>query len=161
MDLLVVTALIITFIAISRPVKANAVANTPNLKKLLRPVYGPINSPFGDRKHPVTGELKFHNGVDFPVPVGTPVFSPGPGTIKSVYYSDIGGNQLIIQHDDGFKTGFAHLSKVLVKVGDKVDSGKVVAFTGNTGRVTGPHLHFTVTDPSGNKIDPEKVIHDV
>lgn len=128
-------------------------------KKWLQPVAARISSPFGYRTHPVTGEKRLHNGIDLAVPVGTQVRCPMDGTVSSVFYSNEGGNQITIKHSNGFQTGYAHLSKVLVKKGEKVKRGNVIALSGNTGRSTGPHVHLTLRNSSGALIDPAKVIY--
>lgn len=117
-----------------------------------------VSSKFGNRVHPVTGEYKFHNGIDIPVPENTPVFSPLNGTVDKVLTNDVGGVQLIIQHDNGYRTGYAHLNERVVKPGEKVFEGQVIALSGATGAVTGAHLHFTMKDPAGNFIDPEPLV---
>jgi len=129
---------------------------TKSTMKIRKPVQGRITSPFGDRVHPVTKTEEFHNGVDLAAAIGTPVVCPLPGKVNQVYNNDIGGLQLIIVHTNGWRTGYAHLSKVNVKVGDTVKDGQIVALTGNSGRGTGPHLHFTLTDTANNKVDPAK-----
>jgi murein DD-endopeptidase MepM/ murein hydrolase activator NlpD len=128
-------------------------------KKWLQPVTARISSPFGHRTHPVTGEQRLHNGIDLAVPVGTQVRCPMDGSVSNVFYSKEGGNQITIKHSNGFQTGYAHLSKVLVKKGEKVKRGSVIALSGNTGRSTGPHVHLTLRNSSGALIDPAKVIY--
>lgn len=125
----------------------------------IKPVAAKITSPFGNRKHPVTGQLKLHNGIDLAVPVGTQVKSPMSGTIEAVSTTKAGGTQIVISHPNGFLSGYAHLSKALVKKGDKVKQGDVIALSGNTGQSTGPHLHLTMKDATGKYIDPGKVIY--
>ena len=128
----------------------------------LKPVVAKITSKFGYRTDPKTGKQNaFHNGIDLAVPVGTQIKSPMPGIVDAVISSGDGGNQIILKHDNGFKTGYAHLSKQLVKKGDKIKQGDVIGLSGNTGKSTGPHLHFTLTDPSGAKVDPVKTIFQV
>lgn len=117
-----------------------------------------ISSKFGNRIHPVTGEYKFHNGIDLPVPENTPVFAPLNGTVDKVLTNDVGGVQLIIQHDNGYRTGYAHLNERVVKVGDRVLEGQVIALSGATGAVTGAHLHFNMKDPNGEFLDPEPFV---
>lgn len=123
--------------------------------KLLRPVPGPITSNYGNRYH--NGAMQFHNGIDIGVPVGTPIVSPLNGEVTSIYHNPKGGNQLIITHDNGYQTGYAHLSSYNVYVGQKVTRGQKIAYSGNTGNSTGPHLHFTVKK-NGNPINPLNVI---
>lgn len=121
------------------------------------PVTGRISSKFGNRTAPTAGASTNHNGVDIAVPIGTHVVAPWDGTVQSVWTDTSygGGLSLAIAHPNGYRTGYCHLSSVLVSKGDKVKQGQDVALSGNSGRTTGPHLHFTVTDPSGRKIDPE------
>jgi murein DD-endopeptidase MepM/ murein hydrolase activator NlpD len=125
----------------------------------LKPVSAKITSKFGYRTDPKTGKPnEFHNGIDLAVPSGTQVKSPMNGVVEAVNSGGPGGNELIVKHSNGFKTGYAHLTKTMVKKGDKIQQGQVIALSGNTGKSTGPHLHFTVTDPSGAKVDPQKLI---
>lgn len=125
-------------------------------RKMIPPVNARISSAFGSRTHPVTGESgTFHNGVDYAVPVGTDVASPYDGEVIQRYVNDIGGLQLIVRHTNGYRSGFAHLSDTLVDAGDTVQKGQVIAHTGQTGRVTGPHLHYTMRGPEGDYVDPQ------
>jgi murein DD-endopeptidase MepM/ murein hydrolase activator NlpD len=108
-----------------------------------------ISSPFGNRTHPVTGQVQFHNGVDLiSVPstatLGANLFASAPGKVISNYYNDLGGFQLII--DSGYAVfGYAHLQvKSPLAVGTIVRKGQIIGKVGNTGRSTGPHLHFTL-----------------
>jgi len=124
------------------------------MNKFRKPVPGRLTSPFGNRINPVTDEKQFHNGVDLAAPIGTPVLCPAAGKVTNVYTNDIGGLQLIITHANGWRTGYAHLSKVNVKEGATVKDGQIVALTGDTGRGTGPHLHFTLTNSANTKVNP-------
>ena len=106
------------------------------------PVDGRISSTVGLRHDPIDGQLRFHNGVDIAVAEGTPVRSVASGT---VYFSGIRngyGNMVIISHDDGMITIYAHNSINLMKEGEKVEKDTTIALSGSTGRSTGPHLHF-------------------
>ena len=102
-------------------------------------------SPFGPRRHPITGKKSFHHGVDVAMPVGTPLTAPADGVVAHKGYGKSGGHTLIIQHVDNIHTVYYHLQKAshLAK-GTRVEVGDVVAFVGNTGASTGPHLHFEV-----------------
>ena len=113
-----------------------------------------INDPFGPRTNPVTGQAQLHNGVDLAATVGTVVAAPADGTVTALYTDDTGGNQLVITHDNGYKTGYAHLSRYAVSLNQKVVTSQVIAFTGATGHVTGPHLHFTVRDTKNMIVNP-------
>lgn len=125
----------------------------------LKPVVAKITSKFGYRTDPKTGKPNnFHNGIDLAIPSGTAIKNPMNGTVEAVNSGGAGGIELIVKHSNGYKTGYAHLTKTMVKKGDKIQQGQVIALSGNTGKSTGPHLHFTLTDPSGAKIDPQKMI---
>lgn len=103
-----------------------------------------INSPFGNRRDPFTGDLAFHSGIDFPVPVGTAVRAAGGGLVIYAGPRTAYGITVEIDHGSGVVTRYAHNSAVTVKVGDVVRAGDVVAKSGATGRSTGPHVHFEV-----------------
>jgi murein DD-endopeptidase MepM/ murein hydrolase activator NlpD len=122
------------------------------------PAQGRISSRFGERVHPVTGATSFHNGIDIAVPIGTPIKAPADGKVVSIYTHDRGGKSLILEHANGWKTGYAHLNGYNVQVGDQVKQGDVIAYSGNTGIGTGAHLHFTMTNGVGQKVDPETLL---
>jgi murein DD-endopeptidase MepM/ murein hydrolase activator NlpD len=119
------------------------------------PVAGkpPITSPFGRRKHPITGNLQNHSGVDLAVARGTPVVSPGAGTVANVWLDDTCGRGVRIKHGDGYETVYCHLDRAMVNIGDRVSAGYQIAVSGNTGRSTGPHLHYAIKK-DGIYIDP-------
>jgi murein DD-endopeptidase MepM/ murein hydrolase activator NlpD len=129
---------------------------TGRKNKWLFPVPGgKITSRFGNRKHPITNIISFHNGIDIAAPSGTAILAPFSGKVINTYTHSTGGQSMIIQTDDGYLTGYAHLKNYAVKKGDTVKRGQKIAEVGSTGAVTGPHLHFTVSDLKANKIDPE------
>lgn len=102
-----------------------------------------ISSSFNPkRKHPVTGRISPHNGTDFAVGIGTPVYATGDGKVILTKNHPYAGKYIVIQHGSSYKTRFLHLSKILVKKGQKVSRGQRIALSGNTGRSTGPHLHY-------------------
>ena len=113
-----------------------------------------ISSGFGHRAAPLKGASTEHNGVDLAVPENSSVFAPMDGVVTKIYSNSKGGNQLIVQHPDGSRSGYAHLNGYKVKVGDQVTRGQVIALSGNTGNSSGPHLHFTFRNPSGDLVDP-------
>ena len=125
----------------------------------VQPVKGKITSKFGYRSAPKAGASTWHNGVDIAVPVGTRVRSPWAGRVSDTLYNSSGGKQMIVDHYNGYKTGYAHLSEWKRNKGDRVAAGSVIALSGNTGNTTGPHLHFTLTGKDGVKMDPEKKFH--
>ena len=125
------------------------------MKTATVPVKGKITSGFGKRKHPITNVVTEHNGVDISASLGTPIVSPLDGTVTDVNTHPTGGKQLIIKHINGYKTGYAHLNGYAVNKGDSVKQGQVIAYVGNSGASTGAHLHFTLTNPVGIKVNPE------
>lgn len=133
------------------------IIKTMNKMNAKNPVTGPITSKFGKRKAPIAGASTYHNGVDVGVPVGTQVVAPWDGTVLSTYSNAAGGNQMIVKHPNGYRTGYAHLSEFCAQKGDRVAAGQTICLSGKTGRGTGAHLHFTLTNPAGQKVDPETV----
>jgi len=105
-----------------------------------------ISSGFGMRFHPVLGYTRMHKGIDFAVPVGTPVMAAGAGTVESAGWSNGYGNFMLINHGNTYATGYGHLSRFApgVHKGSHVHQGEVVAYSGNTGMTTGPHLHYEI-----------------
>lgn len=113
-----------------------------------------VSSGFGPRWHPVTGRSDHHTGVDLAVPQGTPVRPPGKGVVTAVGVDSLNGRYLRIDHDPlGYVSTLAHLRRLAVRPGDTVRVGQTVATAGQTGRATGPHLHFEVRR-SGQPVDP-------
>ncbi|MBZ9560169.1 MULTISPECIES: peptidoglycan DD-metalloendopeptidase family protein [unclassified Modicisalibacter] len=105
-----------------------------------------ISSSFNLRRvNPVTGRVSPHYGTDFAMPRGTPVRAPADGrVVKAAYQRGGAGNYLVIRQDNGYKTRYMHLSKTLVKEGQRIHMGEKIALSGNTGRSTGPHLHYEI-----------------
>ncbi|MCF4164513.1 peptidoglycan DD-metalloendopeptidase family protein [Zavarzinia compransoris] len=103
-----------------------------------------ISSRFGNRRDPINGRLAFHAGTDFRGPVGTPVHVTAPGEVIRAGWAGAYGRMVRVRHAFGIETTYAHLSRVSVKVGDKVEVGDTVGKLGNSGRSTGPHLHYEV-----------------
>ncbi|MFT5807875.1 MAG: murein DD-endopeptidase [Moritella dasanensis] len=102
-----------------------------------------ISSSFNpNRRHPVTGLLRPHNGTDFAVPIGTPVYATGDGVVSRVLNHKYAGLYIEISNGQTYRTRFLHLSKVLVKKGQRIKRGQKIALSGNTGRTTGAHLHY-------------------
>ena len=111
---------------------------------------------FGRRADPVTGTgLEFHTGLDISVPLGTPVFSTGSGVVSAVAYSGTGyGYSVLVQHENGYYSLYAHLSAILVRQGMAVNRRTMIGRVGRTGRATGAHLHYEVRLNGEIKIDP-------
>ncbi len=115
-------------------------ASTPSIW----PTRGWVTSDFGSRLDPYTADRVMHGGMDIAAPHGKEVYSPSDGTVVFAGLEGGYGNVLVIDHGYGIKTRYGHLSKMLVKAGDKVKRGMHIAAVGNTGRSTGPHLHYEV-----------------
>lgn len=102
-----------------------------------------ISSRFNPRRlHPITKRVRPHNGTDFAVSVGTKVYAVGDGVVIRAGYHPAAGNYIVIKHGRKYTTRFLHLSKILVRKGQRVEMGKLIARSGNTGRSTGAHLHY-------------------
>lgn len=118
-----------------------------------------ITSPFGERIDPINGKRAGHGGVDFGVAVGTELRAVGSGVVREALQNAGGdGTFLRVTLDDGRDFSFSHLSRLLVGRGDRVEAGQVIALSGNSGRSTGPHLHFEVRTRAGVRIDPLLVL---
>ncbi len=113
-----------------------------------------VSSPFNLRRlHPVTKRIAPHHGVDFAMPVGTPVLSTGDGVVSRIGNHPYAGRYIEVEHPGHFKTRYLHLSQVQVQRGQRVSRGERIALSGNTGRSTGPHLHFEL-HVNNRPVDP-------
>lgn len=147
-------------------VQSQATKKTEQLRTL--PALRPVNvmestfiSGFGMRIHPVTGHGHFHAGLDFACPSGTPIYATGNGEITFAGASGHGyGNYVDINHGNGFLTKYAHMSKVIVEVGQNVKRGDLIGYSGNTGLSTGPHLHYEI-ERNGEKVNPLDFFYDI
>lgn len=136
-------------------------ANGESVKGMLMktPVDGArITSSFGMRFHPVLGYSRMHKGVDFGVPIGTPVMAAGSGTIAFMGWSNGYGRFVKVNHGNGFATGYGHLSRFTpgLHIGSRVRQAQIIAFSGNTGMSTGPHLHYE-TLVNNEQVNPLKL----
>ena len=128
-------------------------ASTPSIW----PTRGWVTSDFGTRLDPYSAERKMHQGLDIATPHGQPVYSPSDGTVVFTGTEGGYGKVLVIDHGYGVKTRYGHLSEILVRLGDRIKRGLKVASVGNTGRSTGPHLHYEVR-VNGIPENPRKFI---
>ena len=112
-----------------------------------------ITSVYGD----TTGRDHMHRGIDLSAPIGTNVYATASGRVVSAGYDNVSGKKIKIKHEGGYETVFYHLSQHLVKEGDFVNDGDLIAKTGNTGRSKGPHLHYGISR-NGTFIDPTKFL---
>ncbi len=124
-----------------------------NIPRLIWPVKGRISSPYGWRIHPVYKNRQFHGGIDIAVPVGTSVKAAAAGKVIESGWMDGFGYGVVIDHGQGVTTWYGHNSKLLVKVGDRVRQGQVIARSGNTGVSTGPHVDFRIK-VNGETLNP-------
>jgi murein DD-endopeptidase MepM/ murein hydrolase activator NlpD len=117
------------------------------------PVFGKVTSLFGQRRDPIHGQDRHHNGMDIAAPEGSPIQSVRPGVVT--FAGDMGtyGKVVVVDHGEGLETRYAHCSELLVEEGERVRPGSVIAKVGSTGRSTGPHLHFEARK-SDQPLDP-------
>ena len=123
--------------------------------KFMLPVNGRLTCPFGYRHHPITGQYSFHTGEDLAVPSGTPVHAAAAGIVTKAGWNKAYGFMVVIDHNGGYSTLYGHNSKLLVRVGDKVNQGQVIAKSGSTGWSTGPHVHYQLM-LNGSPINPNR-----
>ena len=109
------------------------------------------------RFHPILHENRAHEGIDLAAPMGAPIIAPASGVIRSVGYAAGYGNTFEIDHGNGIITKFAHCSRILVRAGQSVARGQLIATVGSTGLATGPHLHYEV-HVNGLAVDPLKFV---
>lgn len=120
-----------------------------------------ISAYFGFRSDPFTRRMTMHYGIDFTGAIGTPIHVTGDGIVVSAEFSFTGyGKEVVVDHGFGYKTRYAHLNGINVKPGEKIKRGQVVGFLGNTGRSTGPHLHYEVL-LRNSAIDPMNYFNDL
>jgi murein DD-endopeptidase MepM/ murein hydrolase activator NlpD len=135
--------------------KRNMLAATPSL----RPTKGWISSDFGYRISPFTGRREFHNGLDIATREGTPIIAPADGVVTFSGSKWLIGNMITIDHGHGMVTQYGHMKERIAKKGDRLKRGEVIGLVGNTGRSTGPHVHYIVR-LNGVPVNPEKYILD-
>lgn len=110
----------------------------------IAPVRGWFISGFGNRIDPFTGQLKMHEGLDIAAPPGTPIVAPADGIVRSVRRSAGFGLILVLDHGYGYRTLYGHCQRIKADVGTRVKRGDIIAYVGNTGKSTGPHLHYEI-----------------
>lgn len=123
----------------------------------LWPTYGRLTSRFGLRRNPLGRGRQFHEGIDIANSKGTDIVASAKGIVVFSGYKSGYGRTIIIDHENGYKTLYAHNSSLLVSFGDRVEKGQVIAKMGSTGRSTGSHLHFEV-HKDGNPINPLSIL---
>ena len=121
--------------------------------RFMKPVNGRITSGYGMRRHPITGRVRMHTGIDIAAPHGTPIKAGGDGKVISAKWRSDYGNTVIVDHGGGVVTLYAHCSGFAVSAGTVVKQGQTIAYVGSTGVSTGNHVHFEVR-VNGNPVDP-------
>ena len=117
-----------------------------------------ISSKFGYRYHPITGKYTLHKGIDMAAPQGTPIFATRAGYVSTTAYQEGGaGYYVSINHGDGYRSIYMHMTHYIVKKGDYVEAGQIIGYVGSTGGSTGPHLHFGISY-DGTYVDPQLYI---
>ena len=134
--------------------KTDMLASIPAIQPVSNKDLSRMASGYGPRIHPIYKTKKFHAGMDFSAKTGTPIYATGDGVVYKVRKSRRGyGNHVVINHNYGYKTLYAHMQKYIVKRGQKVKRGEIIGYVGNTGTSVAPHLHYEV-HKDGKKINP-------
>jgi murein DD-endopeptidase MepM/ murein hydrolase activator NlpD len=134
--------------------KAQMLATIPAIQPLNNKDLRRMASGYGYRIDPIYKTRKFHKGMDFSAPIGTKVYATGDGAIAGIESKQWGyGQNIVVSHGFGYKTRYAHLSKVIVRPGQKVKRGELIGYVGSTGKSTAPHLHYEV-EYNGTPVNP-------
>jgi murein DD-endopeptidase MepM/ murein hydrolase activator NlpD len=134
--------------------KQQMLASIPAIQPVANKDLKHIASGFGYRIDPIYKTMKYHAGLDFAAPSGTPIYSTGDGVVEEASLSDVGyGNHVVVRHGYGYKTLYGHMLRMKVKAGQAVKRGDVLGWVGSTGKSTGPHCHYEVIK-NGEKVDP-------
>jgi len=134
--------------------KTNMLASIPAIQPVANKDLKHMASGYGMRMHPIYKTVKMHEGMDFTAPVGTEIYATGNGTISKIEMNGRGyGHNVMINHGYAYETLYGHCSRIVVRQGQKVKRGDLIAYVGNSGSSTGPHLHYEVRK-HGNPINP-------
>jgi len=134
--------------------KSDMLSSIPAIQPVANKNLKRMASGYGYRMHPVYKTRKLHTGMDFSAPTGTPIYATGNGRVEKVTKSRSGyGRHVIINHGYGYKTLYGHMSKYIVKRGQRVKRGEIIGYVGSTGTSVAPHLHYEV-HKDGRKINP-------
>ena len=123
------------------------------------PVRGAVNSEFGQRQSPWTGEPEFHHGLDIRAGTNTPIYAPAAGTVVHAGPAPDYGTTVVLDHGQDIRSLYGHLSRLNVQPGQRVERGAIIGFTGNTGRSSGPHLHYEIL-VKGQAVNPRVYLWD-
>lgn len=124
--------------------KADKYLNTIRYLPFGKPLEGNITSRYGKRKDPLNKKSAFHSGIDIRGEKGDKIFATGDGIVKKAFRNGGHGNYVMIDHGNGYTTSFSHMKKFVVRKGDRIERGQLIGYVGNTGRSTGPHLHYEI-----------------
>ncbi len=129
-------------------------SHTPAIQPVANKDLKRVASGYGWRTDPIYKTKKFHRGMDFTAPTGTPIYATADGKVVIAQHSHSGyGNQIDIEHGYGYMTRYGHCSKLVVNVGDEIKRGQLIGYVGSTGKSTGPHLHYEV-HKDGTDLNP-------
>ncbi len=131
--------------------EASGVGETQGVMR--QPVLGHLTSSFGLRRHPILGFSRMHQGMDFGAPMGSPIVAATDGTVVFAGRHGGHGNYVRLGHAGGIQTGYAHMSRIIARAGERVRQGQLIGYVGSTGLSTGPHLHYEVFR-GGQAINP-------
>lgn len=131
--------------------EASGVGETKGMMQ--KPVLGHLTSSFGLRRHPILGFSRMHQGVDFGAPMGAPIVAATDGVVSFAGRHGGHGNYVRLNHSGGIATGYAHMSRIIARVGERVRQGQLIGYVGSTGLSTGPHLHYEMYR-NGKAINP-------
>jgi murein DD-endopeptidase MepM/ murein hydrolase activator NlpD len=123
------------------------------------PVQGNISSYYGKRNHPTTGKIEIHSGIDISTEPGSPIRATADGVVSFSGLNEGSGNLVVLEHGYGFSTVYAHNKTNIVKVGQRVKRGDIIAYAGSTGNSTGPHVHYEIWK-EGRHINPKEFIEE-
>jgi len=124
--------------------RADRLSHIPAIQPVSEANLKQMASGYGRRVDPIYGTVKMHEGMDFACDIGTPVYATGDGTVSAADWHSGYGNRIDINHGFGYLTRYAHLSKIAVRAGQAVKRGDLIGYSGNTGKSTGPHVHYEV-----------------
>ena len=124
--------------------KTKYFASVPGIRPMYKRAVSRVSSPFGKRFHPIFHRYIFHSGIDLAARIGTEIFATGAGVVQEATVVHGYGNMIKINHHFGYQTIYGHLSRILVHKGDVIHRGQLIAYSGNTGNSTGPHLHYEI-----------------
>ena len=133
--------------------KEDMLASIPAIMPVKKEDLSYVASGFKWRMHPILKIRKFHKGMDFKAPTGTPIYASGNGTVVRAQRSATFGKVVYIDHGYGYRTVYAHMSKIKARRGQKVKRGDIIGYVGNTGRSVAPHLHYEV-HKNGHAVNP-------